>query len=45
MDFEEFCWSLGDHLTVESIRNHYQNKMILPDSNQISSKLKTSYLF
>ncbi len=26
MDFEEFCWSLGDHLTVESIRSHYQNK-------------------
>ncbi|MCQ2084899.1 MAG: ATP-binding protein [archaeon] len=32
MDFEEFCWALGDEITVPLIREHFQQKKPLGDA-------------
>ena len=31
MDFEEFCWAMGDEVTVPAIREHFESKTPLGD--------------
>ena len=32
MDFEEFCWALGDEITVPTIREHFEKRTPLGDT-------------
>ena len=32
MDFEEFCWALGDEMTVPTIREHFEKRTPLGDA-------------
>ena len=41
MDFEEFCWALGDEVTIPTIREHFESKT--PFGDDIHSSILDTF--